>query len=144
VLGWGVGYVMLVRCAGALLANVPIWARTVLYPVYRATDAARGLNRCQTERRGRDHDGGAGPPHHCAPRMAVLRLAVQEDQRQELLDVARDRGIELSEDRAARAAAAGAAQRLRNRLVTASSHSRGTDDQPGSSGNERCARTGNT
>src|SRR5579863_497812 len=42
--GWGqVGYVALVRIAGSLLGNAMIWAQTVFYPVYRSTDAARGL-----------------------------------------------------------------------------------------------------
>jgi cytochrome c oxidase assembly factor CtaG len=38
------GYVVVVRFAGAVLANVLIWAQTVFYPIYRPSDAARGLN----------------------------------------------------------------------------------------------------
>ena len=142
---WGVGYVIVVRFAGALLANVLIWAQTVFYPVYRATDAARGLNPLSDQ----NVAGGIMMVEQVLLTTALLgwlfyRLAIQDDQRQELLDLAREQGIELSEDRAARAAAAGTAQRLRARLVTASSHPRGTADQPGSSGNERSARTGST
>jgi cytochrome c oxidase assembly factor CtaG len=142
---WGVGYVILVRFAGALLANVLIWAQTVFYPIYRATDAARGLNPLSDQ----NVAGGIMMVEQVLLTTALLgwlfyRLAIQDDERQKLLDLARERGIELSEDRAERAAAAGAAPRLRERLVTASSHARGTDDQPGSSGNERSARPGTT
>jgi putative membrane protein len=43
--GWGaLGYIVAVRCVGAILANVLIWAQTILYPVYKSSDAARGLN----------------------------------------------------------------------------------------------------
>ena len=43
--GWGaLGYVIVVRLAGAVLGNVLIWSQTIFYPVYRATDASRGLN----------------------------------------------------------------------------------------------------
>jgi hypothetical protein len=45
------------------------------------------------------------------------RFAIQDEERQQLLDLAADRGIELSEDRAARAAQAGTAARLRERLL---------------------------
>lgn len=141
---WGVGYVIVVRFAGALLANVLIWAQTVFYPVYRTTDAARGLNPLSDQ----NVAGGIMMVEQVLLTTALLgwlfyRLARQDDERQELLDLARERGITLTEDRATRAAAAGAAQRLRDRLVTASGQPRATDDHPGSSGNERSARTGN-
>ena len=38
------GYVVVIRFAGAVLANILMWAQSVFYPVYRASDAARGLN----------------------------------------------------------------------------------------------------
>jgi len=42
---WGrLGYVVLIRFAGAALANVFIWSQTVFCPIYRATDARAGLN----------------------------------------------------------------------------------------------------
>jgi putative membrane protein len=44
-MGWGrLGYVIGVRLIGAVLGNVFIWAQTIFYPVYKASDAARGLN----------------------------------------------------------------------------------------------------
>ncbi|MGA2163980.1 MAG: cytochrome c oxidase assembly protein [Solirubrobacteraceae bacterium] len=43
--GWApVGYVAAIRLVGAALGNALIWAQTVFYPVYKASDAARGLN----------------------------------------------------------------------------------------------------
>ena len=41
---WELGYLILVRFLGAVLANALIWAQAVFYPVYRASDAAHGLN----------------------------------------------------------------------------------------------------
>lgn len=43
--GWApVGYVAAIRPIGAALRNAPIWAQTIFYPVYKTSDAARGLN----------------------------------------------------------------------------------------------------
>ena len=99
-----------------------IWAQTVFYPVYRATDAARGLNPLSDQ----NVAGGIMMVEQILLTTALLgwlfyRLAVQDDERQQLLDLAHERGIELSEDRAARAVEAGAAQRLRDRLVSQAS-----------------------
>ena len=47
-----------------------------------------------------------------------IQFAQQDEERQELMDLAAERGIALSDDRAARAAAAGQADRLRERLLT--------------------------
>ena len=41
----------------------------------------------------------------------------QDEERQDLLDLASARGVELSDERAARAAAAGEGERLRERLL---------------------------
>jgi putative membrane protein len=45
------------------------------------------------------------------------RFARQDEERQALLDLAAERGIELTDERAARAARAGRADRLRERLL---------------------------
>jgi cytochrome c oxidase assembly factor CtaG len=43
--GWApVGYVAAIRLIGAALGNALIWAQTIFYPVYKTSDAARGLN----------------------------------------------------------------------------------------------------
>ena len=45
-----------------------------------------------------------------------LRAAREGEERQELLDLARERGVELTERRAARAVAAGRGAELRRRI----------------------------
>jgi cytochrome c oxidase assembly factor CtaG len=119
--GWGrIGYILGVRFAGAALANALIWTQTVLYPVYSETDARRGLNPLSDQ----NMAGGAMMLVQIAITTGLLcwlfvRFAQQEEERQRLLDLAEDRGIALSDERAARAvgAGAGATARLRARLL---------------------------
>ena len=117
--GWGaLVYVIVVRLAGAVLANVLIWSQTVLYPVYRATDAARGLSPLSDQ----NLAGGAMMVEESILTLVLLgwlffRFAMQDEQRQSLMDLAAARGIELSDERAARAARAGRADALRERLL---------------------------
>jgi hypothetical protein len=111
-------YVVGVRLIGAILANVLIWAQTVLYPVYDSSDAARSLNPLSDQ----SLAGGLMMIEQMILTILLLgwlfyRFAVQDEQRQTLLDLANQRGIELTDDRAARAAAAGASDRLRERLL---------------------------
>jgi cytochrome c oxidase assembly factor CtaG len=121
---WGLGYVLSIRFIGAVLANVLIWTQSVLYPVYRTTDAARGLNALSDQ----NLAGGVMMIEQVIVTTLVLgwlfyRFARQDEERQALLDLAASRGIALSEERAARAAGAGAATTLRERLLRA----QGTD-----------------
>jgi cytochrome c oxidase assembly factor CtaG len=117
--GWGaLGYVIVVRFTGAVLANVLIWSQTVLYPVYRTTDAARGLSPLSDQ----NLAGGVMMVEESILTVVLLgwlffRFAAQDEQRQELMDLAAARGIELSDERAARAARAGRAGALRERLL---------------------------
>jgi putative membrane protein len=130
--GWGeLGYVVGVRFIGAVLANVLIWGQTIFYPVYRSSDAARGLSPLSDQ----NLAGGVMMVEQILLTTILLgwlfhRFAIREEERQSLLDLASDRGIELSDERAARAAAAGAAARLRDRLVA-----RGADDGQDPAGN---------
>lgn len=117
--GWSeLGYVFLVRGAGAVLGNVLIWAQTVIYPVYRASDGARGLNPISDQ-----NLAGAAMMVEQMLLTALLvgwlflRFARREEEQQRLLDAADRRGLPLSEQRAARAVAAGAGERLRRRLL---------------------------
>lgn len=118
VLGWGkVLYVIGVRFVGAILANVLIWAQTVFYPVYKSTDASRGLNPLSDQ----NLAGGLMMVEEILLTTLILawvfyRFAIQDEERQSLLDFAADHGVELSEERAARAAAAGTTERLRERM----------------------------
>jgi cytochrome c oxidase assembly factor CtaG len=136
--GWGaLGYVVSVRFIGAILANVLIWGQTVFYPVYEPSDAARGLNGLSDQ----NLAGGVMMVEQIVLTTLLLgwlfyRFARQDEERQALLDLAAERGIELTDERAARAARAGRADRLRERLlqiapepVTTRSHSdRSRDD----------------
>jgi cytochrome c oxidase assembly factor CtaG len=116
---WGrAGYVVGVRFIGAALGNVFIWAQTVFYPVYRESDARRGLNPLSDQ----NLAGGAMMVVQIVLTTLLLcwlflRFAQQDEERQELLDLAAARGVELSDERAARAAVSGSAERLRQRLL---------------------------
>lgn len=118
--GWGrLGYIIIVRFSGAVLANVLIWASSVLYPTYKATDAVHGLNPLSDQ----SLAGGVMMIEQIFLTTLLLgwlfyRFSVQDEERQRLLDLAAQHGVELSEERAARAAAAGAAGRLRERLLS--------------------------
>ena len=133
--GWGaLGYVIVVRFTGAVLANVLIWSQTVLYPVYRATDAARGLSPLSDQ----NLAGGVMMVEESILTVVLLgwlffRFATQDEQRQELMDLAAARGIELSDERAARAARAGRADTLRERLLARMP----SDSDPRPEGRER-------
>jgi len=122
--GWGeLGYVVGVRFVGAVLANVLIWAQTVFYPVYRSTDAARGLNPLSDQ----NIAGGVMMVEQIVLTTILLgwlfyRFAIRDEERQSVLDLATREGVDLSNERAARAAAAGATARLRERLVAQGSH----------------------
>ena len=117
--GWArLGYVVAVRFTGAILANILIWGQQVYYPVYNASDARRGLNPLSDQ----NVAGGLMMVEQIVLTTLLLgwlfyRHAQQDEERQELLDLATDRGVELTDERAARAAAAGQTDRLRERLI---------------------------
>lgn len=117
--GWGkLGYIVAVRFTGAVLANIFIWAQTVFYPVYNGSDASRGLSALSDQ----NVAGGLMMVEQIILTTILLgwlfyRLAIQDEERQQLLDLAQEHGVELSDERAARAAAAGAGSRLRERLL---------------------------
>ncbi len=117
--GWAsVGYVFGVRLVGAVLGNIFVWGQTVFYPVYKASDAAHGLNPLSDQ----NLAGAAMMVEQVILTTLLmgwlfLRAAKQDEDRQELLDFAHQRGMELSDERAARAAYAGTTARLRERLL---------------------------
>ncbi len=115
---WELGYVMLVRFLGAVLANALIWAQTVFYPVYRVPDAGRGLSPLTDQ----NLAGGVMMIEQVILTTLLLgwlfrRFTRQDEARQSLLDWAARRELPLDAERAARAARAGAADRLRDRLL---------------------------
>jgi len=108
------GYIVGVRLLGAVLANVLLWTGHPLYDVYEA---------------------GGDPLEDQTVAAAImmvegslltlvlfgwlfLRAAREGEERQALLDLARDRGVELTERRAARAVSAGRGAELRRRIET--------------------------
>lgn len=112
-----VGYIAVVYFSSMGMANILMWSGTVLYPVYAEGERA----------------------HHIAPLTdqslagailmiqgsvvmlgvfiwILLRWAREDTERQELIDLAERLQVPLSDRRAARAAAAGRATELRQRL----------------------------
>jgi putative membrane protein len=132
--GWGrLGYVIGVRFIGGVLGNVLLWTQQVIYPVYNATDAARGLNPLSDQ----NVAGGVMMIEEIILTILLLgwlfyRLAIQDEERQGLVDLAAARGFELTDGRAARAAAAGAgaAEHLRERILAPPSPPRPDVSEP--------------
>lgn len=110
-------YIFAVRITAGVLGNVFVFGSSVFYDVYRDGERA--------------HDISAGGDQVTAGAVMMvegslltlgllcwlfLRAARQVDERQELLDAAHSHGVELSEERAARAVSAGRGAELRERL----------------------------
>ncbi|MHB8656729.1 MAG: cytochrome c oxidase assembly protein [Solirubrobacteraceae bacterium] len=112
-------YIVAVRLTGTVLANAMIFSGTVLYPYYRAGDAHWHISPIA------DQITAAGVMMVEESLLTIalfcwlfLKVAREGEQRQELLDYAAARGLELDERRAARAVAAGRGAELRKRLET--------------------------
>ena len=93
-------YIIAVRLAGTILANVMIFSGTVLYPIYRATDAKWHISPMG------DQIAAAGVMMVEESLLTIglfcwlfLRVARENDERQELLDYASQHGIALDERR---------------------------------------------
>ena len=110
-------YVVVVRLAGAVLANILAWSGSVLYPEYAPGAAEHGLSPLADQ-------GAAGMVMMVESGLVTFgvlawiffRWARQDSERQRLVDLARERGVELDEARAGRAVAAGQGGRLERRL----------------------------
>jgi cytochrome c oxidase assembly factor CtaG len=110
-------YVVVVRLAGAVLANILAWSGSVLYPEYAPGAAEHGLSPLSDQ-------GAAGMVMMVESGLVTFgvlawiffRWARQDSERQRLVDLARERGVELDEARAGRAVAAGQGARLERRL----------------------------
>jgi cytochrome c oxidase assembly factor CtaG len=117
--GWArILYVLGVRLAGAVLATALIWGQSVFYPIYRASDAGRGISALTDQ----SIAGGIMFVEQVILTTIVLgwlfvRYLREDGERQQLVDLARERRVALSDERAARAVAAGRSDRLRQRLV---------------------------
>ena len=115
---WKLGYVVAVRFAGAVLANVMIWSGSVLYPDYAPGEAEWGISPLADQ-------GAAGNLMMIETGAVTLvlftwlffRAANRSTEKQELLELAERRGVALDEARAARAVAAGQGAALRERIL---------------------------
>ena len=111
------GYLVAVRMAGALLANVFIWADIVFYPAYADGQRAWGIDPLADQATA----GAILMTEGSVLTLGLLlwlflRAAQRDEARQELLDFAAEQGVALDEARAARAAGAGRTDALRERL----------------------------
>jgi len=126
---WKVGYVIAVRFAGAILGNVLMWSGSVLYPKYAAGEAYWNISPLADQ-------STAGVVMMVEGTFLGLGLLAwvffevsrEGIEKQRLLDLALERGVELDEARAQRAVAAGQAERLERQLVGAGGDG---DDRPG-------------
>lgn len=119
---WKVGYVIAVRFTGAILGNVLMWSGTVLYDRYTAGELEWGLTPLQDQ-------STAGVIMMIEGTFLALGLlawvffevAREGIEKQRLLDLAQDRGVELDPARAQRAVAAGHGARLERELSASGS-----------------------
>jgi putative membrane protein len=126
---WKVVYVIAVRFTGAILGNILMWSGTVLYDRYTAGELEWGLTPLQDQ-------STAGVVMMIEGTFLGLGLlawvffeAAREGiEKQRLLDLAQDRGVELDPQRAQRAVAAGQAARLEQQLIASG---RDPENQPG-------------
>jgi len=111
-------YLLAVRLCGAVLANVLAWAGSPLYPDYAEGEAEWGITPLADQ-------GTAGIVMMTESGLVTfglfawlfLRWARDDAERQELLDLADRRGVELDPQRAARAVAAGRGEELAERIA---------------------------
>jgi putative membrane protein len=117
---WKVGYVIAVRFAGAILGNVLMWSGSVLYPAYAEGERYWNITPLADQ-------STAGVIMMVEGTFLGLGLlawfffeAAREGiEKQRLLDLARERGVELDEGRAQRAVSAGQGERLERQLIGA-------------------------
>ena len=111
-------YILLVRLIETVLANVLVWSGTVLYPRYATGERSWHVSPLA------DQSAAGGIMMVEGSLLTIglfcwlfLRAARQAEERQELLELAAARGVELTEQRAARAVAAGRGDLLRRRIT---------------------------
>jgi putative membrane protein len=115
---WKVAYVIAVRFAGAILGNVLMWSGAVLYPIYAPGEHRWGISPIADQ-------STAGVVMMVEGTFLALGLlawvffeAAREGiEKQRLLDLAHDRGVELDAERAQRAVAAGHGARLERQIL---------------------------
>jgi putative membrane protein len=116
--GWKVAYVFAVRFTGAILGNVLMWSGSVLYPIYGKGERYWHISPIADQ----STAGVIMMVEGTFLALGVLawvffEVAREGTEKQDLLDLARERGIELDERRAQRAVAAGHGALLEERLT---------------------------
>jgi cytochrome c oxidase assembly factor CtaG len=111
------GFVVAVRLIGAVLANILMWSSTVVYARYETPEAQHHIAPLTDQGlAGVVMMGESTVIAIAVLSWLVLRWAKQDTERQELLDLAAERGYELDPERAERAVSAGQGERLRERI----------------------------
>ncbi len=110
-------YIIVVRLIGTVLANAMIFAGAVFYPYYASGDAHWHISPIADQVAA----GGLMMVEESLLTIGLfcwlfLKVAREGEERQGLLDYAAANGVELDEERAARAVAAGRGEELRERI----------------------------
>jgi cytochrome c oxidase assembly factor CtaG len=111
------GYIIAMRLAGAVLANILLFGGGAFFGAYAAGEAAHGITPA-------DDQVAAGAIMLIEESILTivlfgwlfLRVARESDERQELVELAAARGVEVTPERAARAVRAGRGAELRARI----------------------------
>jgi putative membrane protein len=119
--GAKIGYIVAVRLIQSVLANALLWSSGVLYPRYAAGQEYWGISPANDQ-------SAAGAIMMIEGSIVTIllfgwlfiRAARESEERQQLLELAQERGVELSEERAARAVSAGRGEALRKRILDGS------------------------
>ena len=110
-------YIVAVRLTGAVLGNIFLWSGTVFYSYYLHGDSVYNISPLADQ----SIAGAVMMVEESLLTLGLfcwlfLRAAKEGEERQDLLDFAHVNGIELTDERAARAVAAGRGAELRRRL----------------------------
>jgi putative membrane protein len=116
--GAKIGYIVAVRLIQSVLANALLWSAGVLYPRYAAGERYWGITPTNDQ-------SAAGAIMMVEGSLVTiglfcwlfLRAARESEERQALVELAAAHGVELSEERAARAVSAGRGDALRERIL---------------------------
>jgi cytochrome c oxidase assembly factor CtaG len=126
----GLAYVIAVRMAGAVIANVLLWSST---PYYRVYEGVAGVDAAEDQ----SLAGAIWMIEGSVVTIGVLgwlfvRWMTQGEEAQELVEHAARHGVQLDPARARRAVAAGYGERLRRRLE----HGAGEQDEADEDGDD--------
>jgi cytochrome c oxidase assembly factor CtaG len=116
------GYILVVRLTGTILAHAFIWSGTVFYGYYGVPDAHRGIDALADQ----SLAGGVMLIEQSIVTLWLfgwlfLRTTADLEQRAQLTELAAASGVDIDERRIARAVAAGRGEALRRRIAAEAS-----------------------